>query len=286
MNRFLKSVLFCLIGLLSIFIVSETQSKNPAATVTQASSPSRPLFTMITPKITPTPVQIEQIQSGFCLTVPVLMYHHVENLSIAVKENRASLSVDPEIFEQQMAYLVKNGYTSIKADTLIQALLLKQPLPKKSIVVSLDDGYSDMFTNAFPIAKKYGVILNLMIPTGLMGNPGYLTWEQINTMVTSGMTSVFNHTWSHFSLTTGSHDKVIKEVSTAQQELHSHVGNVPKILTYPYGTYNTSIISTLTKELHFVGGFSTNPGTVQCDSRIMALPRTRIGNLPLSSYGI
>ena len=61
------------------------------------------------------PVKNQDIQAeeGFCLNVPVLMYHHVQPISIATQLGHAQLTVDSNIFEQQLGYLAAAGYHSI-----------------------------------------------------------------------------------------------------------------------------------------------------------------------------
>ena len=43
--------------------------------------------------------------SGFCLNVPVLMYHHVQPQNIATEKWQTALNVDTTVFESQMTYL-------------------------------------------------------------------------------------------------------------------------------------------------------------------------------------
>lgn len=123
-----------------------------------------------------------------------------------------------------------------------------------------------------------------MIPSGLIGNPGYMSWSQLKEMAGNSLIHVYNHTWSHAALGNADRTKIEFEVSTSQNQLQSELGKSINILTYPYGSSSPLAISIL-KEHGFIGGISTINGTTQCDSYVMTLHRTRIGNAPLSSYG-
>src|SRR5256885_6355801 len=136
-----------------------------ASSSSSASSSALPLPTTPTPTI-PLPENTIFNGNDFCLNVPVILYHHIEPLNLAQQEGHAQLAVDSSIFDEQMAYLAQKGYNTISAEQLISALLSHQQLPEKSIVVTLDDGYVDWYDYAFPVAKKYHVTLNLMIPAG------------------------------------------------------------------------------------------------------------------------
>src|SRR3989344_5825560 len=223
--------------------------------------------------------------AGFCLNVPILMYHHIQPQSIATKKWQTALNVDTAVFEFQMAYLTNTGYTTVSLDQLALALTNHQALPPKSIVLTFDDGYEDIYTYAYPIIKKYQLKTNLMIPTGLIENIDYLTWSQLKEMHSSSLVFAYNHTWSHANLASVSQAKMESEVQTAQRQLADNLGTSPKIFAYPYGQISQNITNYLSQN-GFLAAVSTNPGQIQCDSFIMTLHRTRIGNSALAAYGI
>jgi peptidoglycan/xylan/chitin deacetylase (PgdA/CDA1 family) len=244
-----------------------------------------------TPTPTPTPTPAEPVYTGFCLNVPVLMYHHVQPYDIATQKGQTSLTVDSAAFDQQMGYLASHGYTTYFAEDLVNALRAHTGLASKSVVVTLDDGYDDNYSYAFPILRKYGVKGTLMVPTGLLGvtsgTNNYFNWAQLNEMLGSGVISVGNHTWSHYPMGTGTAEKDEYEISTAQKELVQHTGRNPSVFTYPYGTDATAarVQAELARD-GFAGAYSTIGGTYQCDSFIYSLHRTRVGNTIFPAYGI
>ncbi len=235
-----------------------------------------------TVSITPSPVPL----TGFCLHVPILTYHHIQPEAVAKELGQVSLTVDSGVFDQQMAYLASNGYTPIWVNELINALLTHSSLPGKPIVITMDDGYADNAVYALPILQKYGIKANLMLTSGLVGgNPDMLTWDQVNQMKGSGLVYFTNHTWSHYTITNGTQDKIESEIDLAQAQIQEHTGQTINVFTYPYGSLNSNATATLQRK-GYIGALSTIPGQYQCDSFIMALHRTRIGNGSLAGYGI
>ena len=221
---------------------------------------------------------------SYCLSVPIILYHHIQPYDEALKEGQEKLTVDPAFFEMHMSYLSSAGYTSLTVDNVVFALQNKQPLPQKSIVVTLDDGYDDNYIHAYPILKKYNIVGNFMIPSGLMETPGYLSWAQISEMISSGQ-KMYNHTWSHAPLGYISKEQIIDEVSKSSKKLEEVTGIPQTILTYPYGSFNDVAIQTL-RELGFTAALTTMPGRWQCDTNLMTMYRDHVGNAPLSSYGL
>lgn len=287
---YLAAILFCAFVLLSLRssrsllpLFANSNAINPLSKATP--TPTLLPFPTTSPSATPTPTLAPTPTPkplGYCLSIPVLLYHHIQPADVASKKGQSSLNVDNSIFDQQMAYLKQKGYSFVTVGQIADALRTKSTLPEKSIAITIDDGYKDLYDNAFPIFKKYGIVANLMIPTGLLGGADYISWPQLEEMVHSGM-FVSNHTWSHYALARGPHDKVVFEIDTAKNQLAEH-GMSSNVFTYPYGSFNNEVITVL-EQKGYVAAFSTLPGTLQCDSFIMALHRTRIGNASLSYYG-
>lgn len=285
------AAIFCCLGAIYLLLFphrllqSQVHSPEPktaplARAVLTLAPTATPTPTLVpSPTITPTPVY-----TGYCLHVPVLLYHHIQPQAVAAQKGQALLSVDNEIFDRQMGYLAGHGYTVISGKQLIDGLRTKSGVPAKSVVVTLDDGYKDAYDYAFPIFKKYHFVGTFFIATGLLGGADYMSWGQVEEIVHSGAGFMADHTWSHYSLGRGNDDKIRFEVETAKRQLQDHTGTPIDVFAYPYGSYSARAISILVQE-GFRGAYSTDPGTNQCNSFIMTLHRTRIGNASLSYYG-
>jgi len=237
------------------------------------------------PTATPKPLSFSEMNSkhGPCTKLPTLMYHHIEDLTLAKKLRRSGLAVSPANFESQMNYLVTHGYQTPDATTLVNFFQSGAAIPAKSVLISFDDGYDDFYTTAFPILKKYNLKSILFMPTGLVGNPGYLTWDQIQEMQSSGLVLFANHSWSHKPMN-AKDSEVEMEITTADRELSERGLNNPKIFAYPYGSVG-QYAQKLLGRLGYSVAFTTHSGTVLCKQMALTLPRVRIGNEPLVRYG-
>lgn len=222
--------------------------------------------------------------SDFCMEVPVFLYHHTQPLQIATLLGHPQFTVDSNIFDEQIRYLKENNYNIISAEDLVAALKNFQKLPEKTVLITVDDGYDDNYTYAFSIAKKYKVIMNFMIPTGLIGNPGYMTWEHLKEMKDNPYARIYNHTASHAALAYLSQEQVEWELNTSSEALKKNLGLSNTIFTYPYGSYNDLAID-LVKKHGFTGAFTTIEGQYQCRSQIMELQRLHVGNATMNWYG-
>lgn len=245
---------------------------------------------------TPTPgnktegvIQIAQASANeikdYCLNVPILLYHHIEPMEIASKSGHAQLTVDSGNFEMQMEYLKLNNFHTISADELADALIYRRSLPEKSIAITMDDGYEDNYTYAYQILKKYDLTGNFIIPTGLLEKEGYMSWSQLKEISDNPKMRIYNHTFSHAYLAGETKEKILDEISKAQEQLVNNLGKPIDVFIYPYGAFDESIFGLL-KDMGFKAALSTNGGSTQCTSDIWKLKRLHIGNAPLTSYGL
>lgn len=239
----------------------------------------------ITPTPTPRPLTFAEMNQrwGPCAYVPTLMYHHVQPLEDAKAKNQTSLTVAPDTFRNQMEYLRSRGYTTIKPSDLIAFFDAATPLPGKPILLTFDDGYEDLGSVAAPILHEFGFQATAFIPTGLLENPGYMTWGKINELAGSGF-YIANHTWSHHNVaTTKEVDE--REIGTADKQLAQRGFNQSKIFAYPYGFASASGLEVL-RSMNYTLAFTTIPGSTLCKGQRLTLPRIRIGNAGLSAYGL
>jgi len=236
-----------------------------------------------TPTPTPKPLTFAEMNSlyGPCVRIPTLMYHRVQSKEAAVANKQTNISVYTDVFKSQMEYLKGKGYNTITMNDLINFFDAGTPVPAKSILLTFDDGYQDFYTDAYPILSGFGFKSTVFIPTGLMQNPGYLTWGEISGM--SGSVLFANHTWSHKSVAT-QEPIMQREISTADNQLSDHGLNSPKVFAYPYGPDSVPAENYLTS-LNYKAAFTTQNGNILCKKQRLSLPRIRVGNSPLSNYG-
>ena len=239
-----------------------------------------------TASATPKPLTFAEMndQFGPCVNIPTLMYHHVEDMNKAKNEGHANLSVAPDVFRNHLTYLRSKGYVTTFPNSVIDFFDKGVKPNPKSVLLTFDDGYDDFYTNVFPLLKEFGVKAVLFLPTGLTNNPGYLTWNQVTEMHASGLVFVANHTWSHKSMDSGT-TAALEEIKKADQQLFDHAMNNPKVFAFPYGTTSGYSVSDLSK-LGYQAGFTTKHGRVLCKKQRLILPRIRIGNAPLASFGL
>lgn len=251
-----------------------------------SSTPEPTISPTYTPTPTPRPLTFAEMNAlyGPCAVVPTLLYHHIQNLEVAKKLGHEVLTVDTANFQKQMQYLFDAKYTPIRVEQLIAFFDASVPLPTKPVLITFDDGYDDFGIDAAPILQSFGYPAVVFIPTGLMENPGYMTWQTVRDIASRGLTYFANHTWSHKNVQT-SLEINKTEIGTADSQLTTGGLNQSKVFAYPYGNSSSNGQSVL-NSLGYSLAFTTNPGSIQCKKNRLVLPRIRIGNANLNAYGL
>jgi len=212
------------------------------------------------------------------------MYHHIQDEEVAKQKSQQALTVPTDSFREQMKYLRDEGYRTVYMSDLINFFDEGRAVAPGGILITFDDGYDDFATNAAPVLREYGFNATVFIPTGLMDNLGYLSWETIRGLAGPGNILFANHTWSHKNV--GSNlSEITREIETADFQLDEKGFNSPKVFAYPYGTESADAENVLSS-LGYKLAFTTKPGSILCKKMRFVLPRIRVGDSPLDSYGL
>ena len=122
--------------------------------------------------------------------VPVLCYHRFG-------ARASKLTVTPAAFAAQMQYLAKNGYHVLPMTRIEEFLAGHAPLPRKSVVITIDDGYRSTFDIAYPILRQHAFPATVFLYSDFVGAGDAMTWAQTNR--TPGTASASGAKWTRRS---------------------------------------------------------------------------------------
>ncbi len=191
-------------------------------------------------------------------TVVILMYHSL----LKDPARHGKYVVSPDLFESDLKYLKEHGYSFVGIQELIDFVYSGAPLPKKSIVITFDDGYYNNYLYAYPLLEKYDAKMVISVIgkytdlyDGEKPNAYYshVTWDMINEMLASGRVEIGNHTYSMHTNgerrgskkikgeTDEHYSKILTEdIGKLQAEMFEHTGTYPSVYTYPFGAISNA----------------------------------------------
>ncbi|HIG0362265.1 TPA: polysaccharide deacetylase family protein [Clostridium sporogenes] len=205
-------------------------------------------------------------------SIPVLMYHSIDY------EKGNELRLPKEQFKEQMKYLKDNGYTTLTLKELHNFLDKNNPIPEKSIVITLDDGYVDNYNNAYPILKELGINATIFVVTSNIDkNKDTLTSKQIKEMDEYGI-DIASHTYNHDKLDDLPYEKQLETMKKSKDDLEKILNHKVDFIAYPYGKWNETTIKAA-KDAGYKMAFTTDGRWSNKANGIYSLDRVYISSL-------
>jgi len=208
---------------------------------------------------------------------PILAYHRVHP-----DQATDTPTVSPEAFEKQMAILAQR-WRPIPLSAIIGSLDGGKPLPARAVAVTFDDGTEDNFIPACPILLRYRIPATIFLITGQIGQPGYLSTDQIRQMAESGI-SFGSHGLDHEYLPSLAQADLERTLSESKRAIEA-LGLPAEFISYPGGGYTASVMSAARRG-GYRGACATNRGFQRFPPDRWALRRITMHEKTVTPAGI
>ncbi len=195
----------------------------------------------------------------------LLMYH-----SIAV-EPPTGMNTPPEKFEQQLAWLTKQGYRFYTVSELLTVA------NSKAIAITFDDGFANNYHYAFPLLQKYQAKATIYLAPEI-ADIDKLTPAHITEMQASGLIEFGAHSVSHINLAQTPTVQAQQEISDSKAQVAALTGVSCHSFAYPFGRFSDE-----TMQLVKLAGFSS---AVTTKKKIIANLQQQALTIPrISTHG-
>jgi peptidoglycan/xylan/chitin deacetylase (PgdA/CDA1 family) len=158
----------------------------------------------------------------------------------------------------------------------------EKQIPDKSIVITIDDGWKSVYTNAYPVLKEFGYPFTLFLYKNYIDGGGKaLTSAMIQEMMKNGAT-IGSHSVSHpypglvksksRKNPAEFHDFLRHEMGESKKFLESKFQ--ARVTSYAYpGGYHTESMDPIAKEFGYAQLFTVLPGKIRRTANDLTLPR-------------
>lgn len=244
-----------------------TLTPSPTQTPAPTQTPFTPSTTVpsLTPTLTPDP-NLTFTGPGPVLA-PVLMYHHVKPYATG---SEYVVSVDQ--FKRQVQWLQDQGYQTIQIADLVEAIQSGKYLPHKPIILTFDDGYLDVYQNAYPILQEAGYTATMYLIETALNDHGYITDAIIKELSDAGW-EFGNHSATHAYLP--SSKNILDEVCDSRARLIEKYNLPFDSFAYPYAAKDEGSIQAVI-DCGYTSGAGNGSFTIHVEDRIFFLSRREI----------
>jgi len=204
----------------------------------------------------------------------ILMYHNVSD------DTPPSTSVTPETFKKHMQYLADNGFHIWSLSSVLTHLKNAKPIPEKTVIITFDDAYESVYSQAFPVLKEKSWPFTVFVTTHYIDEAytNFMSWQQLREVQKFGA-EIGNHSRTHAHLIRKRIDeskqqwrsRVIGDITQAQSILQEKTGKPIRVFAYPYGEYSKDLKKVL-RELDYVA-LGQHSGALSYISDLQAIPR-------------
>ena len=174
-----------------------------------------------------------------------------------------------DIFKKHIEIIQNSGYNFLNPN-LISEIFLKEKKEKK-FLLTIDDGYSSFYKNAWPYLKKNKIPFLIFISTEAVGKNGYMGWDQIKEIESYDFVSIGNHSHSHDYLVNFQFEKFKMDILKSIEIFKNNLGYNPIYFSYPFGEWSF-------KQKEFIRGyfdfaFGQHSGVIDLNKDPYELPR-------------
>lgn len=113
----------------------------------------------------------------------VFMLHHITNKDKTRIPTNEDLKVSPEFLEKIILRYRSKGFQFISLDDLSLMISQKQLPEQPFVAFTIDDGYLDNYTLAYPVFKRYNVPFTIFIATDFIDRKAILWWDTIEELI-------------------------------------------------------------------------------------------------------
>ncbi len=208
--------------------------------------------------------------------VPILMYH-------TLGERPSIISIAPSVFEWQMRWLHEKRYKIVSLSQLAKQLRTGVLPNGPTAVITFDDGFSTVYTVAFPVLARYRFPATVFVIPSLCGKSNewpdqptsvprqpLLTWAQIRGMHRDGI-EFGGHTLTHRRLDRLPPAELQGEILDSKAMIEDRLGDRVEVFAYPFGKYNDAVKAVVASA--YVGACTTHLSLVDSMSDPLALSR-------------
>tara|TARA_B100000131_G_scaffold322813_1_gene378203 strand:+ start:1989 stop:3047 length:1059 start_codon:yes stop_codon:yes gene_type:complete len=192
-----------------------------------------------------------------------IMYHRFN-------ENKyPSTNIKMDIFKKHLELIKNNKFDFFNPGDLVDTF--DAPKIQKKILITVDDGFTSFYENAWPYLKKNKIPFILFISTEAVGKKGYMNWNEIKEIEKEDFAFIGNHSHTHEYLIQFSYDHFKEDIDRSIRIFKQELGYNPIFFSYPFGEYSLDHETYISSKFEFA--FGQHSGVIDLNKNRFELPR-------------
>ena len=181
-----------------------------------------------------------------------------------------STNIQLTVFKEQLKIIENEGIKFIEPKKFGKSI--SENKKQRKLLLTIDDGLSSFYENAWPILKKKRIPFILFVNTREVGSFNYMTWDQIVELEKADFVEIGNHSHSHEYLVDEDAETIKEDISRSIEIFNEKLGKNSIFFSYPFGEYSLEY-KKIIKELGFKFAFGQHSGVIDETKDLWELPR-------------
>jgi peptidoglycan/xylan/chitin deacetylase (PgdA/CDA1 family) len=170
----------------------------------------------------------------------MILFHHL------IADRKHLLGISTDHFMRHVDFLRRHYQIASLHDAI--RMLQNNAVRRPTVVLTVDDGYSDNFLTLRAIRQRLDVPMTMFVSTDIVnrqgrfphdvrhGNEGWspLTWDQLRQMQREGF-EIGSHTRTHFDCGSSDVSALYDEIEGSKHELQRQLGASIDFFSFPFG---------------------------------------------------
>lgn len=187
--------------------------------------------------------------------IPILLYHSISPFEVS------GIWVSKRTFNKQIDWLFKNQFKCIETNDVFSEVI-----PPKSVLITFDDAYNNIYEEGIPILLNYGFSATLFVVSDYTGKKNtwdagfarrnHMGWDRLIELSGLGF-EIASHTHTHRDLTRLSSKEIKIEMEFSKKTIEDRIGKSVQFLSYPFGRHS-KLVRDLARDVGYKACFSSN----------------------------
>ena len=153
--------------------------------------------------------------------------------------------VPEDLLRAQLSWILDRGWEGVELNTFLAGLDDAAALPSRSLLVTFDDGYRSLLTNAVPVLRDLRLPGVVFVPSDFIGRSNEFddgmepeepicSWEDLRELEAAGI-AVQSHGASHRRFSELDPATLAGELTRSRRTLEEGLQRPVEVIAYPYG---------------------------------------------------
>jgi len=190
----------------------------------------------------------------------VYLFHDIVS---DISQVSSKFQLSKSSFERFIKTQLESGNKAISFQELSD-IILKGKKRKNVFIVTFDDINESVYTEAFPVLKKYNIPFILFVTKELIGKPNFISKEHLIELSKNNLCTIGSHGLTHRMFRYLDDDEMKVEIEDSKLFLEELTGKEVECFAFPYGR----VVETSRKNINYLKssvykfGFSAMDGTL------------------------